>query len=141
MRRQGFTLVELAIVLVIIGLIMGMILKGQGLINSAKEKNLRGKIQNIIAAEYIYYDRYSNFTNDSAELINKHLISNGTFKNPFGGTIETKYNSTSGKFYIQASVPKWVAESLDNKTDDSDSSNGIIQYNSTQDPTTLKWFF
>ena len=34
--EQGFTLVELAIVMVIIGLLIGGILKGQELINNAK---------------------------------------------------------------------------------------------------------
>ena len=41
MRNQnGFTLIEIAIVLVIIGLLLGGVLKGQELINSAKVKNL-----------------------------------------------------------------------------------------------------
>ena len=39
-RQAGFTLVEIAIVLVIIGLLLGGVLKGQEIINSAKEKNL-----------------------------------------------------------------------------------------------------
>ncbi len=39
-QQSGFTLVEIAIVLVIIGLLLGGILKGQELINSAKVKNL-----------------------------------------------------------------------------------------------------
>jgi prepilin-type N-terminal cleavage/methylation domain-containing protein len=38
-RQAGFTLVEIAIVLVIIGLLLGGVLKGQELINSAKVKN------------------------------------------------------------------------------------------------------
>ena len=37
-RQSGFTLVEIAIVLVIIGLLLGGVLKGQELINSAKVK-------------------------------------------------------------------------------------------------------
>lgn len=39
-RQSGFTLIEIAIVLVIIGLLLGGILKGQELINSARVKNL-----------------------------------------------------------------------------------------------------
>ena len=35
-QQTGFTLIELAIVLVIIGLLLGGVLKGQELINSAK---------------------------------------------------------------------------------------------------------
>lgn len=38
MNRKGFTLVELSIVLIIIGLIIGGVLKGTDLINSAKQK-------------------------------------------------------------------------------------------------------
>ncbi|CAN6133542.1 Prokaryotic N-terminal methylation site [Methylophilaceae bacterium] len=42
MKKQqlGFTLIELAIVLVIIGLLLGGVLKGQELINSAKVKSM-----------------------------------------------------------------------------------------------------
>ncbi len=44
-QQSGFTLVEIAIVLVIIGLLLGGILKGQELINSAKVKNLANDIK------------------------------------------------------------------------------------------------
>ncbi|MFM6979393.1 MAG: prepilin-type N-terminal cleavage/methylation domain-containing protein [Methylophilaceae bacterium] len=48
MRHQsGFTLIELAIVLVIIGLLLGGVLKGQELISSAKVKNLANDFRNI----------------------------------------------------------------------------------------------
>ncbi|HVS27365.1 MAG TPA: prepilin-type N-terminal cleavage/methylation domain-containing protein, partial [Burkholderiales bacterium] len=41
MRKQsGFTLIEIAIVLVIIGLLLGGVLKGQELITSARVRNL-----------------------------------------------------------------------------------------------------
>ena len=39
-RQSGFTLVEIAIVLVIIGLLLGGVLKGQELITQAKIKNV-----------------------------------------------------------------------------------------------------
>ena len=49
MRRKqlGFTLVEIAIVLVIIGLLLGGILKGQELINSARVRNLVGTLVEV----------------------------------------------------------------------------------------------
>ncbi|MGE4501215.1 MAG: type II secretion system protein [Hydrogenovibrio sp.] len=41
-RQRGFTLVEIAIVLVIVGLVLGGVLKGQEMIRGAKVKNVRG---------------------------------------------------------------------------------------------------
>ena len=64
MKRRGFTLVELAIVLVIIGLILGAILKGQELINNAKMKRLYNQYREVLAAIYTYYDRYGAFPGD-----------------------------------------------------------------------------
>lgn len=57
--QGGFTLVEIAIVLVIIGLLLGGVLKGQELIENAKIKNLRNDFQGIAAAYYAYRDRYN----------------------------------------------------------------------------------
>ena len=62
--KKGFTLVELAIVLVIIGIILGAVLKGQEMINSAKVKRLYGQQKEIVAAIYTYYDKYGKFPGD-----------------------------------------------------------------------------
>lgn len=63
-NRRAFTLVELAIVLVIIGIILGAILKGQELINNAKMKRLYSQYKEVVAAVYTYYDRYGKFPGD-----------------------------------------------------------------------------
>jgi prepilin-type N-terminal cleavage/methylation domain-containing protein len=68
MKRQGFTLVELAIVLVIIGLIMGAILKGQDLIRSAKEKNFyRHFIWKWKEDVLMYYDKTGYLLGDGQQ--------------------------------------------------------------------------
>ncbi|MFN2644527.1 MAG: prepilin-type N-terminal cleavage/methylation domain-containing protein, partial [Burkholderiales bacterium] len=49
-KARGFTLVEIAIVLVIIGLLLGGILKGQEMITQAKIKNSIADFSGISAA-------------------------------------------------------------------------------------------
>ncbi len=62
--RSGFTLIELAIVLVIIGLILGSILKGQEMIKNAKMKRIKSDVDGIVAATYSYQDRYNYLPGD-----------------------------------------------------------------------------
>jgi prepilin-type N-terminal cleavage/methylation domain-containing protein len=62
--QSGFTLVEIAIVLVIIGLLLGGILKGQEMITQAKIKNLINDFNGLSAAMYSYQDRYRALPGD-----------------------------------------------------------------------------
>jgi prepilin-type N-terminal cleavage/methylation domain-containing protein len=57
-NSKGFTLVELAIVLVIIGIILGAVLKGQELVNSAKAKRAYNDVRGVTAGVYTYMDKY-----------------------------------------------------------------------------------
>jgi prepilin-type N-terminal cleavage/methylation domain-containing protein len=63
-QQSGFTLVEIAIVLVIIGLLLGGILKGQELINSAKVKNLANDFRTIPTYIYGYQDKFKALPGD-----------------------------------------------------------------------------
>src|SRR5439155_9664001 len=63
-RMQGFTLVEIAIVLVIIGLLLGGILKGQEMITQAKIKNVIADFSGVSAAYHGYQDRYRAIPGD-----------------------------------------------------------------------------
>src|SRR5512143_2566510 len=63
-RQSGFTLIEIAIVLVIIGLLLGGILKGQELINSARVKNLATDFRNIPMFIYGYQDKFKALPGD-----------------------------------------------------------------------------
>lgn len=64
---KGFTLVELAIVLVIIGLILAGIIKGQELITNAKIKRAYNVQREIAAAVYTYFDRYQFYPGDDPQ--------------------------------------------------------------------------
>lgn len=64
--QGGFTLVEIAIVLVIIGLLLGGVLKGQGLIDSAKVKNIIQQSSALSAAVNAYQDKFRALPGDDA---------------------------------------------------------------------------
>ena len=63
-RQAGFTLVEIAIVLVIIGLLLGGVLKGQELVNNAKVKNLANDFRAVSSFVYAYQDRFRAMPGD-----------------------------------------------------------------------------
>src|SRR5437763_16269619 len=63
-QQSGFTLVEIAIVLVIIGLLLGGILKGQELINSARVKNIANDFRVIPTYIYAYQDKFRALPGD-----------------------------------------------------------------------------
>ena len=71
-HQSGFTLIEIAIVLVIIGLLLGGVLKGQELINSARVKNLASDFRNIPVFIYGYQDKFKALPGDDANA-NLHL--------------------------------------------------------------------
>ncbi|MBL8631148.1 MAG: prepilin-type N-terminal cleavage/methylation domain-containing protein, partial [Rhodospirillaceae bacterium] len=66
-REQGFTLIEMSIVLIIIGLIIGGILKGQELIESARQKNFISQTDSIKAGVNSFIDRFRAFPGDIAQ--------------------------------------------------------------------------
>ena len=65
-KQSGFTLVEIAIVLVIVGLLLGGVLKGQELITSSKGKALDNDKAGIQAAFTAYSDRYKALAGDDS---------------------------------------------------------------------------
>ena len=65
--QQGFTLIEIAIVLVIIGLLLGGVLKGQELITSARVRNLIAHQDGVKAADFGFLDRYRALPGDYSQ--------------------------------------------------------------------------
>ncbi len=69
-HQPGFTLVELAIVLVIIGLVLAAVLKGQEMIQNAKVKNMVNDLKSVSVAYYAYQDRFKAVPGDDAAAAN-----------------------------------------------------------------------
>lgn len=63
-NQSGFTLVEIAIVLVIIGLLLGGVLKGQALIESSKIRGVTNDLNSVQSAWYAYQDRFNKIPGD-----------------------------------------------------------------------------
>ncbi|MBS1227876.1 MAG: methylation [Proteobacteria bacterium] len=98
MRKQqsGFTLVEIAIVLVIIGLLLGGVLKGQELVNNAKVKNLANDFRGISTFVYAYQDRFRALPGDD-RAATTHLNggTNAAAANLGNARINGAWNSTT----------------------------------------------
>ncbi len=80
-QQSGFTLVEIAIVLVIIGLLLGGILKGQELINSAKVKNLANDFRTVPTYIYAFQDKYKALPGDDGAATTHMSTCTGTCAN------------------------------------------------------------
>ena len=91
--QRGFTLIEMSIVLVIIGLIVGGILKGQELIESAREKNIITQLDQVRAAINTFEDKYQAIPGDFAR--GENLIAPGAGFGDENGTIGTAVASAA----------------------------------------------
>ncbi|WP_029147951.1 type II secretion system protein [Methylophilus sp. 5] len=97
MKKQlGFSLIELAIVLVIAGLLLAGVMRGQELIANAKVKSLASDFRNIPTYFYGYQDRFRALPGDDhaadTHVAGTNASSNGQVQN---GLIQGGWNSTT----------------------------------------------
>lgn len=97
MKRSGFTLIELSIVLIIIGLIIGGVMKGKDLINSAEQKKIYNTwIKQWQVTANTYQDRTGGLLGDGK-------VNGGTKDDENGRCDNVKlYNTTTVQDQLKA---------------------------------------
>lgn len=98
-RQQGFTLVEIAIVLMIIGLLIGGMLRGQELITSARVRNIIDQKSAIQTAQIGFMDRYRMMPGDLTAA-QAAIVGNGAAGGVWGGN-STFLITDSSALYFQ----------------------------------------
>lgn len=80
-KTSGFSLVELSIVLVILGLLVGGILAGQSLIRASELRSITAEYNRITTAAYAFRDRYLALPGDLLNATSYWGIAAGTTGN------------------------------------------------------------
>lgn len=91
--QGGFTLVEIAIVMVIIGLLLGGALKGQQMIENARIKRVKSDFDQYVAAIYAYQDIYRSLPGDNSKAEAQHGPS-GVGEGDGDAVLEGNWNSS-----------------------------------------------
>jgi len=94
-NNKGFTLVELAVVLVIIGIILGAVIKGQDLITNAQAKQAASAVSSWRNLTYAYLDRNGRYPGDASRngIIGDSITSIPSEQGATGTTIAEIVNS------------------------------------------------
>ncbi len=102
-KQTGFTLIEIAIVLVIIGLLLGGVLKGQELITSARVRNLVALQDGVKAAFFGFQDRFRAYPGDYGAAAANINCTPGPCANGDGdGLIEE-----AGSVFVREDIAVW----------------------------------
>jgi len=116
LKQKGFTLIEIAIVLVIIGLLLGGVLKGQELINTARVRALNNTVDGITAAWFSFQDRYRAFPGDytQASINLPGSPANGDGNGLVGGTASTNPDVERAMVWMHLQSAGYITGGYDN---------------------------
>lgn len=113
-KQRGFTLIEIAIVLVIIGLLLGGVLKGQEMITSAKVRNLADQGSGIKAAFFAFQDRFHALPGDYDNASNNIAgVATGANSGDGDGNGLVNSNNDRGLFWMHLSAAGFLTGNYD----------------------------
>ena len=143
-RNKGFTLAELAIVLVVIGLLIGGVLKGAQMVRQSKMKRQSNDLSGLSSAVELFYDRIGRLAGD--------LDGDGAFDSnddvwtdlesedlgdqdntsPYGEAYTFGYGAVGGLTgnYVIVAIPPKTALFCDRTLDDGDPTTGFVRSDS-----------
>jgi len=135
-RQKGFTLVEIAIVLVVVGLLIGGILKGREMIVNSNLKRIDKDRQGIVAALQAYQDRYRVLPGDDrlasqrfsmySDGINDPVAIDGDGSGSIDGDWMAAADTETANFWKHLRAAGLVAGSGDDDTQPTNAFGGII---------------
>ncbi|WP_152054195.1 type II secretion system protein [Tautonia marina] len=132
--RAGFTLIELSIVLVIIGLVAGGVLLGRDLIEAAETRSIMSQLERYEVAVSTFRTKYNCLPGDCPIATQLGLGPNGngnkgidavwdyetdyaTFRDIIdGGSYHVQYSAEASKFWVHLSTSGLIKESIQNCT-------------------------
>ncbi len=103
-KQRGFTLIEIAIVLVIIGLLLGGVLQGQQLIENSRVKSATNDLNGLSAAAFSYQDRYGRLPGDDGPLATLQARGGSWATLPAGtaGNVDGRMTATAANVFTGA---------------------------------------
>lgn len=135
-RQKGFTLVEIAIVLVVIGLLIGGILKSREMIVNSNLKRMNRDRQGIVTALQAYQDRYRVLPGDDSLASARFSVYNDGINDPVAidgdadGSIDGDWiaaaDTETANFWKHLRASGLVAGSADDDTQPTNAYGGII---------------
>ncbi len=91
-RHKGFSLLELAIVLVVIGFLLGAIFQGQSMIYNARLQKIAQDMRQYAQALVLYYDRYGMYPGDEND---PAFPPGDSFEGDHNGLVDTAQESSN----------------------------------------------
>ncbi|MEK7990190.1 MAG: prepilin-type N-terminal cleavage/methylation domain-containing protein [Thiotrichaceae bacterium] len=134
-KQAGFTLVEIAIVLVIIGLLLGGVLKGREIINNAKVINIENSFTGISSAIYSYQDRYRALPGDDNDTKTeaRWSVDGGNSDGDIEGAFNSTASGESQYFWLHLRNAKLVAGADNDQTQPTNAFGGLMGASSVVD--------